>query len=674
MSELERLTGARARITARGFHPSSVLAWSADLRWVAIHGFEEVVVVDRMTSSPHFVVPGIAAALSPDGRRLAAKAADHDVFVWDLEAGKTVGHHPGSAGEGSDPLGHPSWSDTDIELAWSDDGAYIASKEEGAVRVIDVAKGTTRLLPSAARSSLEFSQSSGCLATAQRGWTAGSFDALWGEDAKPEAPGLDERWGPIAIAGNCNRFAWAQGRNDAGHGVYVGVPGRRGVRYALSVPELPTAFAFSPDASQLAIAAGKVLRWNLEQSSPVVVGQTAARGKSVRFDRDGSLWLVDAAGAVLPVRKDHPRPAFPAAISVSKLASDGRAMLFGTETGEVIEWEIEGARVRRLAALGAAVVALDTLEQSWVAGLRDGSLLLGSRSSGAAPRPLAKHPKQVAFVAFGVSGTQVIAQSEARDPSSTSEGSAVVSRDVATGAVIRSWAAASSTGTAVSADGRRLLFLSRPGRGAARLEVVDLASGRTERTIQPRGTVPGHNSLSRAGDVIVSRVPSIAPSFITWSPDPTRPVLQRRGPESFHGPTAQASSPDGGLVALAEEYDRVTLWDARLARLEGTLEGAPEAAQHLSFSPESALVVATAAGRAWLWRTKDRRLLAQLAVTETGDALCAISPEGRVRIVGDGAPACASCRVGAFALPAEACSARIDATLLSDLVSSRRRP
>ena len=251
VSELERISGKRARAAPRPSW-SSTLAWSADLRRVATLSFEEVAVLDRMVSFPHVVVPGVAAALSPDGRRLVTKAADHDLYVWDLESGRTVGHYSGEPPTRGDPLSHPSSLDWDLELVWSDDGARIASIEGDSVAVIDVATGRTQKLPGSA-GGLEFSPASACLASVGLGWETQSFSPIWRRRASGDPLESGEFGGALAVASNCNRVAF-QAAGSPDFRVVVSVPGSLEAKRSLSLPEPATAFSFNADASQLAIA------------------------------------------------------------------------------------------------------------------------------------------------------------------------------------------------------------------------------------------------------------------------------------------------------------------------------------------------------------------------------------------------------------------------------------
>jgi WD40 repeat protein len=214
--------------------------------------------------------------------------------------------------------------------------------------------------------------------------------------------------------------------------------------------------------------------------------------------------------------------------------------------------------------------------------------------------------------------------------------------------------------------------MTKKPNGPELLEIADIASGRTARSVGALGPMPGASSLSRSGDVVASAISGATRSVAVWSSDAQRLAHRFTTPNSLDGSSSQALSPDGELFALGEGYDRITLWSTRSGTLVGALDGAPSNARHLTFSNDSAWILASSAGRAWLWRTRDRRLVAELAVTQRGDALCAVSPDGRVQVVGDGAPACAACRVGPFMLPADACGE--DPTVLADVVGGRRQP
>ncbi len=669
LGELERHTGKRARAASAPGPWSSTLSWSADLTRIAAQAFEEVVVLDRQTSSPHLAVPGIAAALSPDGRRLVTKAADLMLYVWDVESGRSVGQYPSGLPPGqTNPFAHPSEYDWNPGLVWSDDGAHIASLERDFAAVISVADGRLQKLPGEA-AGLEFSRGSGCLASGERVWETDGFSRIW-----PAGDRVDATTAPtdladvFAIASNCSLAARALSETAA---VVVSAPRSRQPKHSLSLGHPATALSFDSDAKRVAIAAERVLLWDLDNSSPKAVGPRPARGKSVQFGRDGSLWYMDAFGAVQCAGKTTRRPALSASISVVDVSDQGRAMFFGTTSGELIEWQPEAARVRRLAALGERVTALDTHGSRWVVGLEDGSLRTGSLAEPGSRRTLGKHTASVDFVAFGASGTQVISQAGSRRGHATPEAELVV-RNATTGAEIRRWTTAGLTLPAVSADGKRLAYLSVADGEGKRWQIVDLGSGRTEHTLGFATFSFGSSALSRTGDIVATRLPGASSGFLIWSPDPAAQPRHLRGLPAIHGPTGMSTSLDGRFIALAEEWDRITLWDSLEMRLVGALDGAPAGATNLAFSSDGSLVYATAKGHVWVWRTRERQLIAELSVTQNGDALCAVSPDGRVQVVGSGVPACAVCRIGPFVLPVEACAH--DPQLISAAIRPAAQP
>lgn len=663
VAALERITGSRARAALRPAQWDTVRAWSRDLRWIAVSNFEEIVVVDRMTSSPHVALPGIVAALSPNGGRLVTQTSDYDIHLWDLQRGVALGRHAGRPLRSSPALGHPSTEEWGLNLVWSDDGAFIGALAGAQVSIVDVRTGTRRELVGGGQG-LAFNRSGSCVSSGRRGWSTVDFSVIWGDDSD-EGDLLDGSWSRgLALSDDCKLVArW--GRID-GHRVEVGEPTSIDGDQSFGGTEPATGVSFDAGATRLAIAAGGVLSWDLKRDTGEVVASNAASGKSVQFAPDGGLWFMDAFGAVSKVGDTERRPPLPASVSAVALAAHA-SVLFGTTRGDLVEWQPQQGRVRRLASLGSQVLALAVHGDRWVAGLVDGSLRVGSRSGAVAARQLARHGTPVHFVAFGAGGTQVISQAEFSHSEGAAEAEVIRARNATTGAAVRSWSARLSVpATAVSSDGTRLAY-APAGDGSFRVEVVDLASGRSERTMRLDGSFSGRTSLGPTGSVGVLHLGGLG-ALSRWSAETAGG--ERHVPAPLEA-NAHALSRDARWFALAERQV-VTLWDVRGMAPRGMLDGQPREAHQLAFSEDGSLIVAVAQGRVWAWRTTDHQLLAELSVTESGDALCAVSPRGAVRIIGDGNPACAVCRVGPFLLPPEACSKRFDPTLLGEFVATRR--
>lgn len=536
VAALERITGSRARAALRPAQWDTVRAWSKDLRWIAVSNFEEIVVVDRMTSSPHVALPGIVAALSPDGGRLVTQTSDYDIHLWDLQRGVALGRHAGRPLRSSPALGHPSTDEWGLNLVWSDDGAFIGALAGAQVSIVDVRTGTRRELVGGGQG-LAFNRSGSCVSSGRRGWSTVDFSVIWGDDpvADDEGDLLDGSWSRgLALSDDCKLVArW--GRID-GHRVEVGEPTSIDGHQSFGGTEPATGVSFDAGATRLAIAAGEVLSWDLKRDTGEVVASNAASGKSVQFAPDGGLWFMDAFGAVSKVGDTERRPPLPASVSAVALAAHA-SVLFGTTRGDLVEWQPQEGRVRRLASLGSQVLALAVHGDRWVAGLVDGSLRVGSRSGAVAARELARHGTPVHFVAFGAGGTQVISQAGFSHSEGAAEAEVIHARNATTGAAVRSWSARLSVpATAVSSDGTRLAY-APAGDGSFRVEVVDLASGRSERTTRLDGSFSGRTSLGPTGSVGVLHLGARGPLEVVrrdcrWgAPRPRSIGSQRARPE-----------------------------------------------------------------------------------------------------------------------------------------------
>jgi WD40 repeat protein len=177
-----------------------------------------------------------------------------------------------------------------------------------------------------------------------------------------------------------------------------------------------------------------------------------------------------------------------------------------------------------------------------------------------------------------------------------------------------------AAGLKLSADGTRLLFLSRkdvpPDLAQCSVQVRDAATGLLLHAIQ--FGLHGVSDHTSAGDIRY-----LAYAF---SPDGSEVMIGGEENGSTHvlstvsgglvrsfvghvGPVdSVAFSPDGSMVLTAGDDHTVRLWNHEDGRLLHILEGHQGSVQHAFFSPDGSRVVAyTDNDRIWLWDVKTGR-------------------------------------------------------------------
>jgi WD40 repeat protein len=531
------------------------------------------------------------AALSPDGKTLAAGYADNTARLWDVSTGGER-HQLGRS--------RPPGAATVTAVAWSPDGKRLASATRGLVQLWDPATGeNVRALPDQDDSvfCLAFSPDGAVVASGARDGVVRLWDADTGK-------------GPRLLTG---------------HSAVV------------------AAVAFAPDGKTLAsasadrtvrlwdLATGKELRQLTGHQAGVEClafapdGATVATGGNAK---DPTVRLWDAATGMERGRSEG----HPAGVQALAFAPDGKTLVSAGPDSPVRSWDVATGKER---ARGESVAGKFVAQLAFAADRKTVTLAglpprVWDVATGAELARDAWHLGPVTWVAVSPDGKTVATGSPDRVVHLWAAG---------TGKPLGHWegGAESLDGGVFGADDRTLLTAA----GAA-VTVWDPATAKS--VLQLRGTESGTAALALApGGRLVGWRNS---SFTTrlWDLDTGKEMLRFGGGEK--GTPLVAFSPDGGFVVSAAttgETGRSVVQvcaaaagaEPRAQELGRGEKDAPPALLALTVSPDGRTVTGFHSdGSLRRWEMATGRQRQRLDVPAAQAVSAAFSADGRTGAVG----------------------------------------
>lgn len=341
------------------------------------------------------------AALTLDGRTLAAANPDHSITLWDLAAGRATRTLIGHTGNVT-------------ALAFSSDGSALASGgEEGTIRVWSTASGSLirAITRQASIAAIAVSPDGSMVASGD----SGGVVHLWQTSDGQERQTLRGHTGAISTlvfnpAGQ-NLVSGGQDRDiriwDTGSGKELGrLVGHGG--------EIESA-AFSQDSKSLASgSADRTIKiWDMERNQvrETLTGHSGGI-RAVAFnpggnvlasgsdDRTVKLWDLSKGQAI------HTLTGHNDAIPAVAFSGDGSAVISGGRDSSARQWDAVSGRQQRTIDLRPAPVATPTPLPTVTTGAGAGTIALNGRPT---PFTVATPKQQVAWTFSGTAGQQVSA-------------------------------------------------------------------------------------------------------------------------------------------------------------------------------------------------------------------------------------------------------------------------
>ena len=607
---IRRLVDDGIRVPTDDWVPEP-LAVSGDGRRMAVHSFVGTVhVIDRGTGGSVSMLDGqrgriAAAAFSPDGSRLVARAAGGRTALWDADSGRMLERSLGG--------------DRDVErFVFSPDGAWlaVAVTRAGAVQeVLVFAAADGRIVskmtigvgaPPVVAIVMTFTADGCRLITACQDRVATVWDVA---DGTPTG-GLQGHTAVITAVAASPDGEWIATGAANGHIRYWHAADHRHARELMGHTGPVTSLVFRPDGRTLASGSqdGTIRIWPGMPAEPLAVLPDVGGLTAAVFSPDGSRLAIaprDRGGVEIwnPATVERERTLAGEGGPVAEIAFSpegglvAAAFASGRPGGGVRVWSTtDGTCLWHLHenARGAVTVAFSADGSRLLTTSADGTVLVRDAATGTrlvahaagAPAALAK-----THAVFGLGGARFA--STGREIVDAGSG-AVLARLPPTGQV---------TALGVSPDGRLLAV----GVALGTVSIHDFETGRLVRRLGRHADAVRTVAFDAAGSLLAAGCQD--GTCRVWDIRSGRELRQHHGHE---GAVEGIAFTAGGRRLITSSTDgTVRIWDVELADELLVLPGHPDAPHAVAVNPDgSRLVTAAATGVTRVWGLSDGAIVA----------------------------------------------------------------